>query len=162
MSIVSHSDIILSFYEYIHSNLELVFNYTMNYGESDFDVDLYDLWLSPIVEEVGAGVKEASLIRLDVFTRIVPNSNNDAEITAIDRIRDVFTNSRISLFNYSSGSPVFVSDEKLIVLNTKGRRTVERVVLDNLQNSKLQQNLRKSSVFFRLMLLTDIVKGRFV
>lgn len=159
---VKHSNIEKSLYKYISENLEVPYSYAINYGEIRFETNPYDLWLSIIFEEIGAGAKKFSFVRIDVLSRIVGVTFQNDETTALDYIREVFTNVNMSLYDFSSGSPVLVPNEKLLVINTDGRFTVDRILLGNLRAEDLQQNLRRSSVRIRLKLLSDTIKGFYV
>ena len=159
---VKHSNIERSFYKFVDENLAVPYSYAVNYGEIRFEANSYDLWLSVVFEEIGAGAKKFSPVRIDVMSRITTSEFQNDELTAIDRIREVLTNADISLYDFSSGSPILVSDEKIIVKNSNGRFTVERILRNNLQEEDLIQNLRRSSVLFRVELLTDTVGGRFI
>jgi hypothetical protein len=159
---IAHSNIEKSFYKYIFDNLETPYDYAINYGEIRFETNIHDLWLSIVFEELGAGAKKFSLVRLDVLSRITDSMFQNDETTMIDRIREHFTNANILLYDFSSGAPVLVSDEKLIIINNDGRFTIDRVIVNNLRAEDLAQNLRRSSVFLRLKLLTDCVGGRTV
>jgi hypothetical protein len=159
---IKHSDIEKSFYKYISENLEVVYNYTLNYGEVRFETNPHDFWLSIVFEEIGAGAKKFSPVRIDVMSRITTATFQNDETTAIDRIREKLTNANIPLYDFASGSPILVDTEKILIKNSEGRFTVDRVVLNNLREEDLQQNLRRSSVFLRVELLTDTIGGRFV
>lgn len=159
MSVVSHKNIELSFYKYISENIETTYSYAVGYGNMRFNIDPYDMWLTVNFETMGAGAKSFSSVRIDVVSRTIGDDYLVNEVTALDRLREKFTNISTSLYDFSSGSAVLVSDEKLIILNSEGRRTIDRILIDNLRVDDLQNNLRRSSVFLRLMLLTDIVGG---
>lgn len=162
MSIILHENIEKSFYGFLNDNLAIPYDYVINYGETRFDTNQYDLWLSVEFETIGSGSKGKDDVRLDVFTRITNTQFVNDETTAIDRIRERFTNVNIQLYDYSSGSSVIVDNEKLIIKNDQGRFTVNRVLLDNLRAEDLEHNLRRSSVLFSLELLSDTVGGRTV
>jgi hypothetical protein len=161
---IKHNDIEKSFYKFVSENLEASFSYAVNYGEVRFETNPHDLWLSIVFEDVGAGAKKFSLVRIDIFSRITTAMFQNDETIAIDRIREEFTKVSIPLYQFPSGggTPTLVSDEKLIVINNDGRFTVDRVIINNLREEDLKQNLRRSSVFLRLKLLTDTVGGRTV
>jgi hypothetical protein len=159
---IKHNNIEKSFNRYISENLEVPYSYAVNYGEIRFETVSHNLWLSIVFEELGAGAKKFSSVRVDVFSRITDQAFQNDESTAIDLIREVLTNARILLYDFTSGIPVLVDNEVLIVKNSTGRFTVERILLNNLREEDLKQNLRRSSVFLRLELLTDTVGGHFV
>lgn len=162
MSIVSHSKIELSFNKYVQENLVDTYGYSVSFGELRFDSDIHDLWMTLEFEEIGAGAKKFSPVKVDVVSRITGRTYRNDETTAIDRIRDKFTNAIIPLYDFTIEPPVLISDEKLIIKNDDGRFTVDRIVLNNLKVDDLKNNLRRSSVFLRLMLLTDTVGGRVI
>ncbi len=97
MSIIKHNNIEKSFYKYVDENLAIPYGYAISYGEVSFDTIAYDLWLTLTMENIGAGAKKFSSVRVDVVWRTVNESFNTDETTAIDRIRDVFTNTNIQL-----------------------------------------------------------------
>jgi hypothetical protein len=160
MSIISHENIEKSFYEFLNDNLTTPYGYVINYGETRFETNSYDLWLSVEFESIGAGAKSKDDVRIDIFSRITNVQFNNDEALAIDRIRERLTNVNIQLYDYSSGSAVIVENQKLIIKNDQGRFTVNRVLLDNLRAEDLAHNLRRSSVMFSLELLSDTVGGR--
>lgn len=158
--VIKHNDIELSFYKFINENIATPYSYPVNYGEIRFRTDLYDLWLSIVFEELGAGVKKPSTVRLDIVTRITDKIFINEEIIAMDLIREKLTNANISLYNFSSDIPILIEDEKLIIKNSRGRFTIEKIVLNNLKQEDLSQNLRRTSIFFNLELLSDTIGGR--
>lgn len=159
---IGHKNIEQSLGKYIYDSLEVPYSYTVNYREVKFDSNPHDLWLSIDFDDIGAGAKKHTECRLDVMSRVIDSEFNNSETTAIDRIRERFTNANFLVYDFSSGSPVLIPNEKLIVKNSDGRFTVDKVLLNNLREEDLRQNLRRSSVFFRLELLTDIVGGRVI
>jgi len=162
VSIIDHRNIELSFYKFLNDNLTTPYDYVINYGATRFETNPYDLWLSIVFEAIGAGAKKKDSMRLDIFSRVTSVAFQNDETTAIDRIRERFTNVSIQLYDYSSSSPVLISGEKLIIKNSDGRFTVDRVLLNNLRQEDLINNLRRSSIFFNLELLTDTLGGRVV
>lgn len=159
---ISHNNIEKSFYKYIYENLEALYDYAVNYGEIRFESNPYDLWLSVVFEELGAGAKKFSPVRIDIMSRITNVAFQNDETTAIDRIREKLTKANILLYDFTSSPPVLVDDEKIIIKNNDGRFTIERVVLNNAGREELKENIRRSSVFLRLELLTDTIGGHFV
>lgn len=159
---ISHANIEISLYNFLRDNLETPYSYVINYGEVRFESNPHDLWLSVVFEDIGAGAKKFSSCRLDIMSRVANVAFNTDEITAIDRIRERLTNANFPLYDNSSGTMILVPNEKLIIKNSDGRFTTDRVVLDNLREEDLKQNLKRSSIFFRLELLTDTVGGRVI
>ena len=159
-----HSNVEKSFYKYIFDNLETPHSYVINYGEVRFESNPHDLWLSIVFEEMGAGAKKFSPVRIDVMSRIITEIFQNDETTAIDFIREVLTNANVLLYDFpvGGGTPTLISGEKIIIKNSDGRFTVDRVILNNLREEDLKQNLRRSSVFLRVELLTDTIGGRHV
>jgi len=160
--ISSHFDIELSFYRFISENIENVYSYTINYDDSEFDVDAHDSWVSIKLLELGAGVKKSSQFRVDIIIRKTVKEYRILESRMVDVLRSAFTNVAIPMYDFSGSSIVAIPYEKLIILNTEGLRTVESVVTGNIQDEDLKRNLRRSSVYLRLMLLTDTTGGRVI
>jgi len=162
MSLVKHGNIERSFYKYIAENVATPYGYAVSYGNLRFKTSTHNIWLTMAFEEIGAGAKTYSPMEIDVVSRIVGEEYSNDETVALDRLRDKLTNVVTPLYDFESDTPVLISNEKLIVKNGDGRFTVDRVVLDNLKEGDLKDNLRRSSVFLRVMLLTDTVSGRVI
>lgn len=159
MSMVKHSNIELSFYQYVNDNLV---NYTVNYGETSFETNAFDLWLSIVFEQAGAGAKKFSPVRIDVFSRIINATFQTEGRTAIDALRELLTNVSIPVYDFTPNVPVLIPSETIIIKNSDGRFTVDRIILENSSNEDLRRNIKRSSVFLRVELLTDTVGGHVV
>jgi len=159
---ISHDNIEQSLNKYLYDNLEVPYSYAINYREVAFNSDIHDIFLSLSFEVIGAGAKKPTLCKLDVVSRIVEVEFNNDETLAIDRIRERLTNADFVLYDFSSGSPIVISNEKLFIKNSEGRRTVERVTLDTSRSEDLKRNLKRSSIFFNLELLSDTIGGRVI
>ncbi len=156
---VKHSNIELSFYQYVNDNLT---NYNVNYGEIRFETNAFDLWLSIVFEQVGAGAKKFSSVKIDIFSRVINETFQIERITAIDALRELLTNVSIPVYDFTSSVPILISGERIIIKNSDGRFTVDRIILENSSNEDLRDNIKRSSVFLRVELLTDTVGGHFV
>lgn len=160
--LTSHSNIEKSFYKYINEAVATPFNYVVSYGNLRFKTDAHNLWIVIEFEEMGAGAKDFSSVQIDVVSRIVGEDYANDETTILDVLRTKLTNVNTPLYDFATDPPVLVPSEKLIVKNSKGRRTVDRIVFNNLKVDDLKDNLRRSSIFLRLMLLTDTTGGRVI
>jgi hypothetical protein len=160
--IISHSNIERSFYKYISENIVLPYDYAVSYGNLRFKTTTHNIWLTLAFEEMGAGARTYSPMEIDVVSRVIGEEYSNDETIALDRLRDKLTNVITPLYDFEFDTPVLISNEKLIVKNADGRFTVDRIVLDNLKEGDLADNLRRSSVFLRVMLLTDTVGGRVI
>jgi len=151
-----HRDIELSFFDFIYTKLELVYNYTINYGNAIFESE-EDLWINVVFEEINAGTKRSSPVRLDVVTRIHDSgAYENNELDVLDNIRSVLTNADISYYNYDNRlSPILFTNNKLIVVNSDGRFTVERIH----RGIDLKLPMVGSSVYCNVKLLSDFAQG---
>jgi hypothetical protein len=160
--LVKHSNIERSFYKYISENIATPYGYAVSYGNLRFKTTTHDIWLTLAFEEMGAGARNYSPLEIDVVSRVIGEEYSNDETVVLDILREKLTNVATPLYDFATNSPVLIPNEKLIVKNSEGRFTVERIVLDNLKEGDLEENLRRSSVFLRVMLLTDTVSGRVI
>jgi len=160
--LVKHSNIEKSFYKYISENVASPYGYAVSYGNLRYKTAAHDIWFTMAFEEMGAGAKNYSPLEVDIVSRVIGEEYSNAESAALDILREKLTNVSTPLYDFATSSPVLIPNEKLIVKNSEGRFTVDRIVLDNLKAGDLEDNLRRSSIFLRLMLLTDTVGGRVI
>jgi hypothetical protein len=160
--LVKHSNIEHSFYKYVSENIATPYNYAIGYGNLRYKPDADNTWVTMAFGEMGAGAKTFSPLEIDVVSRIVGETYPNNETSVLDILREKLTNVSIPVYDFSSETPVLIPYERIIVKNSEGRLTVDRIVLDNLREGDLRDNLRRSTIFLRLMLLTDTVSGRVI
>jgi hypothetical protein len=159
---ISHDNIEKSFYKYVYDNVEQVWEYSINYGSVMFD-SIQDVWLDIVFEESNAGAKKVSSVRIDIVTRVNSSTQYYTDETSIvDNLRSVLTKATIFMYNFVSDTPVLISNEVLIIKNDVGKLTVNRVLRDNNIERDIENNLRRTSIYFNLELLSDTVGGRSV
>lgn len=160
MSVFDHNSIELSLYRFIKINFENVWDYSVNYGSEKFDAKDLDQWVNIVFLDLNAGTKNVSSVRIDVITRVIDDTQYyNTETIIIDLLRGILTNADIPLYDYSDVFiPTLVSGNKILILNTNGRRTIERVARD----ISLLETLHGSSIFLSVRLLSDTAGGHVI
>lgn len=146
-----------SVYKFIEENYTI---YPVFYGNVVVNINIYDIWLYCNFSELNVETGKFSIVYIDVITRISTIDEYNTQLSIImDDLQELFVNSDIDLYDFTySEYPQRILDEKIVIMDEKGRQVFERV--EELEFEGVKSLLQASQINIRMKLLSSFAGNR--
>ena len=134
-----------------------------NFQDRTFDVSAKNKWIEVIFLSGGAGRKAASLIQIDLYTRIRGKiTGGDVYSDELNVMADLLTDAlhvdSMPVYDWSTpASPALISNMKIIIQNSNGTFREPEADTDT---SDLEEGVARRTITYRVRMLTDTSQAR--